>query len=60
MEEKTYNPHNLVTLRSSASYQIEFEYDGQKTFIPPLGTVQNVDKTLVEGLPKTVRIVRQQ
>ena len=59
MEEKTYNPHNLVTLRSSASYQIEFEYDGQKTFIPPLGKIKNVDKTLLGPLPKAVRIVKQ-
>lgn len=59
MEEKAYNPHNLVTLRSSASYQIEFEYDGQKTFIPPLGKIKNVDKTLLGPLPKAVRIVKQ-
>ena len=59
MKERT-SKKDLVTLRSNATYPVEFTYNGEKTFIPPLGTVQNVDKTLVEGLPKTVRIVRQQ
>ena len=50
---------NLVTLRSSATYQIEFTYDGEKTFIPPLGILKDVDKTKLGELPKNVRIVRQ-
>ena len=59
MEEKEFNPHNLVTLRSTASYQIEFVYNGEKTFIPPLGRIKNVDKTLLGPLPKAIRIVKQ-
>lgn len=59
MEEKEFNPHSLVTLRSNASYQIEFEYDGQKTFMPPMGKIKNVDKSLLGPLPKAIRIVKQ-
>ena len=58
-EKKEFNPHNLVTLRSSASYQIEFLYDGQKTFMPPLGRIKDVDKSLLGPLPKAIRIVKQ-
>ena len=50
---------DLITLRSSATYPVEFIYNGEKTFIPPLGTLHNVDKNLIGDLPKNVRIVRQ-
>ena len=50
---------NLVTLRSNATYPVEFVYNGEKTFIPPLGLLKDVDKTKIENLPKTIRIVRQ-
>ena len=59
MDKKSFNPHNYVTLRSNATYPVEFEYNGEKTFMPPLGKIQNVDKTLLGPLPKAIRIVKQ-